>query len=347
MARFNFKKGAAASLTLALSVLCAVSAAAAELPESVVPSGEVIGISVCTDGVMVAELSEIETDGGAVCPAKDAGLLPGDIITMIDGTKITSADDLLRALSAVTADKLTVQFERDGELMQRTVTPCRVNGDVFIGIWVRDTLNGIGTMTFYDPESGLFGALGHSISDAETGEALPYNCGALRPAVITGIVEGKAGAPGQLAGTLDLGDTVGEILLNSPVGIFGYLTDAAYDGGGEALPVASRSEIKTGAATILSGAGGEVREYAVEITRVYPSSTDGRSMMLKVTDADLLALTGGIVQGMSGSPIIQNGKIIGAVTHVLINDPAKGYGVSIEEMLDAGGSIVISDKNAA
>lgn len=331
--------------TLAFST--AAIAGAAEFSDSLVPMGEVVGISVRTGGVMIAELSEIDTADGTVCPARDAGLEPGDVIIKADGKTVRSAADLTSVLSASRAESISIQFTRGSETMQRTVSPYRTGSDAFIGVWVRDSLTGIGTVTFYDPESGVFGALGHSISDSETGEALPFDTGTIHPAGVTGIVPGKAGAPGQLGGTLDLNVIKGEMITNSPVGIFGYLDDDAGSASLASMPVADRSEIKTGVATILSAADGTVKEYDIEITRIYPSSTDGRSMMLRVTDDKLLALTGGIVQGMSGSPILQNGKLVGAVTHVLINDPTKGYGVSITEMLDQCENLRIFENKAA
>jgi stage IV sporulation protein B len=311
------------------------SASAAELPNKLVPMGTAIGITVKTDGVIVADLSEIDTDSGKVSPAKDAGILPGDVITMVNGCDISSAEDIVNAIENCSGEAISVKLLRDGKERQVTVEPYYDGDDSFLGVWIRDGLTGIGTMTYYDPETGCFGALGHSISDSETGLIIPLREGNIMAADITGAIAGKVGTPGQLCGTFDFDGVIGSIDKNCGEGIFGTVNDSfTYDENG-AIEVATDDEIEVGDATVLSCASGELKEYDIEITRLYSDNTDGRSMMIKITDDELLKVTGGIVQGMSGSPIIQNGKLIGAVIHVLINDPQKGYGVSIEDMLDA------------
>lgn len=326
------------SLLLAAAVLVLTAPTAqAVLDRELVPVGEAVGITVKTRGVVVAELSELKTENGKLSPARDAGILPGDLITAVAGREITNAQELLAALEGMAGKPVTVDLVRNGAAMQLTVTPCEDGGRSFMGFWVRDGLSGIGTVTWYDPETKTFGALGHPISDGESGTILPVGEGRILPAQVTGVTKGKAGAPGKLGGSFETEKTVGDIRKNCPVGIYGQVSGefAEAYGCGKAVPVAEEREIRVGKATILSDAGGEVREYDVEITRLYRDSGDGRSMMLKVTDEELLALTGGIVQGMSGSPILQNGCLVGAVTHVLINDPTKGYGVSAEDMLAA------------
>ena len=318
---------AAAAMTLALGAL------AAELPETLVPVGEAVGISIKTRGVVVSELSEFESGGEKISPALDAGILPGDVITMVNGREITSAADMLEVLDSAGGETVTVQIERSGERRQVSVTPYFDGESSYLGVWVRDGLTGIGTVTYYDPETGSYGALGHSVADSATGLIVPLREGEIMAAEVTGITPSRVGEPGQLGGLFDYSQVLGSIVKNCQVGIFGVVTDH-FSCEGE-IAVAAKSEIRTGSATILSDVTGEIREYSIEITRLYDRADDGRDMMIKVTDAELLALTGGIVQGMSGSPIIQNGKLVGAVTHVLINDPAKGYGVSIETMVNA------------
>ncbi len=332
MVKFKIK-GVLTALTAAVSaVVLAAGAMAAELPEGLVPVGRAVGISVKTDGVMVSELSEFETKDGKVSPARDAGILPGDVITAIDGVEISSAGDMLEALEGARGE-VTVKLTREGVERQTTLTPFREGDEAYLGVWVRDGLTGIGTVTYFDPENGSFGALGHSIADSSTGLTLPLREGELLPAQVTGVTKSRAGTPGQLGGTFDFTKKLGKIEKNCGVGIFG---DAGEElSCAEVMPVASREQVKPGPATIISDASGQRREYSAEITRVYSSSPDGRDMMLKITDPELLELTGGIVQGMSGSPIIQNGRLAGAVTHVLINNPEKGYGVLIENMLAA------------
>lgn len=312
-----------------------VTAMAAGVPEELVPMGIAVGINIETNGALVSELSSAETENGTVSPAKDAGILPGDIITKVGNAVITDASSLTEALSNCDETPVPIQVDRGGEAVQLNVRPCDIDGGMFIGVWVRDAMSGIGTMTFYDPETGAFGALGHSVNDIDTGVIIPVREGVIMSANISGVTPGKAGAPGQLGGLFSIENTTGSISDNSSVGIFGEIYDGCLKNVGEIIPVGKKSDIKVGDATILSTVDGEtVQEYDVEITRVYHEGGDGRSMMVKVKDGDLIAATGGIVQGMSGSPIIQNGKLIGAVTHVMISDPTKGYGIAIGDMLE-------------
>lgn len=318
----TIKKIMAAMLALAL---CLVLSAAA-LAESLVPGGGAVGIRMTTDGVVVAGISEVDTPDGRRSPASDAGLKKGDIITRLGGSDIATAQDFRDALSALDGSKTTVTFERDGKQRQQNITPVQDAGGAWkLGLWLRDGISGVGTLTFYDPATGVYGALGHSISDEATGEALPLGDGGIYKAQIVGIVPGEVGAPGQLDGKTDCTKFLGDIRINCGCGIFGK---ADFDG-----PTLETGEFETGKATIrCTLSGEETREYGIEIKKVY-SSAEGTTVMLTVTDPELLAQTGGIVQGMSGSPIIQNGKLVGAVTHVFVNDPTSGYGVSIRDML--------------
>lgn len=194
---------------------------------------------------------------------------------------------------------------------------------------------GIGTLTFCEPATGRFGALGHGINDVDTAQLMPLQSGSIMYSEVTDVKKGEKGAPGELHGAFQVNRDLGELYANTASGVFGRLEDGTLTDGLEPVPVAERKEVKTGAATILSNiAGDQVEEYQVEIIRVYPANgADTRNLMLKVTDPRLLETTGGIVQGMSGSPILQNGKLVGAVTHVLVNDPTQGYGILAENML--------------
>ena len=329
MKKLDLKRTAAVCAAALLTALALASpAAAADLPERLVPVGEAVGIAVKADGAVVSELSEFKTASGTCAPARDAGLRPGDVITMIEGVPVASAQDMMAALEGA-PESVTVRYTRDGKERQAAVKPWFDGETGYLGVWVRDSVSGIGTVTFYDPESGLYGALGHSIADSATGVIVPVREGSLLRARLTGITKSRAGSPGQLGGELDYAGVLGTVDVNCAVGIFGQGREDLRVC--ESVPTAPASAVKAGKAVILSDVSGERREYAIEITRLY-SGGNGRDMMIKVTDPDLLALTGGIVQGMSGSPILQQGRLIGAVTHVLINDPEKGYGVFLESM---------------
>jgi stage IV sporulation protein B len=322
---------------LTLTVLTAAGGGALAYAEALIPLGNAVGINILSEGVMVVGVPEILADGKSVSPARSAGLEAGDIITKIGTRTISSGDDMKLAIAGLDGTQVPVTVMRDGSVLKLMVTPHKTaDGRCELGIWMRDGVSGIGTMTFYDPETGTFGALGHSVNDIETGIRIPMRSGTVSSSVVTDVAQGKAGLPGQLHGTFNTEGVLGNLTVNSPCGIFGKMGQNKLLKGKTPMPVADDSEIKTGPAYILSNVSGtDVKEYDVEITRLYTGDEAiGRSMMLRVTDPGLIAQTGGIVQGMSGSPIIQNGKIVGAVTHVLGNDPTRGYGVSIRNMLD-------------
>ena len=304
---------------------------------SLVPSGCVTGIQVTSDGMMVAGMMTVEKDGCSVSPASDAGLCVGDVIVKIAEQTICTADDFVEAVSHLTAEPISVTVMRGGEEKQVTVTPAENDNGIFqLGLWLKDGVNGIGTITFYDPENGKFGALGHGINESESGVLMPLGDGSVVDASVVDVIRGTEGTPGELCGVFDADMVRGEIEKNTGYGIFGVLSDVPETAYSTPLEVASEDEIEVGAATILANVSGtEVQEYDVEISRVYHGDSAGKNMMIKVTDEALLETTGGIVQGMSGSPILQNGKLVGAVTHVLVNDPTMGYGIFIEEMLEA------------
>jgi len=336
------------TIAFILIILFAVSpsAFAATMPKELVPVGKTVGINISCEGVMVVSLNAVETAAGNVSPAKDAGMLPGDIITHVGADEVETLNDFRTAVDKTEGDAMTIRFTRGDNEMQVTLQPVKnENGHPELGIWLRDGLAGIGTVTFYDPQSGKFGALGHSVTDVETGSVVPLESGTIMPAKISSIIKGASGSPGELQGEFDFDKSLGAITENTSAGIFGKLEDASFTDGGKAYPVGSEDDLKLGPATILADINGEgAKEYAVEISRIFTGG-DNRKMMVTVTDETLLEATGGIVQGMSGSPIIQNDKIVGAVTHVLIDNPQKGYGISISRMLETAFSD--SEQNAA
>ena len=294
--------------------------------------GQVVGIQVSTKGVLVAGLSEVETADGVSTPAKSAGIRQGDIIIKANGKAVSKAADVIAAVEAAGGQPVKLCIERENKKMELSVRPaCSAEGQWLLGMWLRDGISGIGTITFQDPESGVYGALGHSISDSESGIQLPVGQGSICDAQILSVNPGTSGAPGELNGCADLGKALGSVALNTDCGIFGEGYSAL---GTRKL---ESGQLATGPATIVSTISGRYTgEYAVEVNRVYRDSS-GQHAMISVTDPELLEKTGGIVQGMSGSPLIQNGKIVGAVTHVFVSDPSKGYAVSIDDMLKAAG----------
>lgn len=313
------------------------AALAAYEGRQLIPMGNAVGINLQSEGVMIVGVPESLSDGKSASPAREAGLSAGDIITQIGTQHVSTNEDLKSAISKLDGSPVSVKVTRGTSVLQLKVTPHKAeDGRCELGLWMRDGIAGIGTLTFYDPETGVFGALGHAVNDNETGVIIPLRAGSVTRSYVTDVIQGKAGMPGQLHGTFSNDKILGSLTKNSSCGIFGIMGQNELMAGKHALPVAGFSELKTGPATILSNVSGtEVKEYSVEIIRIYTGAESvGRSMMISVKDPALIAQTGGIVQGMSGSPILQNGKIVGAVTHVLINDPTRGYGISIENMLD-------------
>ncbi len=297
-----------------------------------VPVGHTVGVKLFADGVLVVALSDGET------PAKAAGLREGDIVLRFNGTEIASTEHLQHLLAENGEARATMSVRRGAKTMTVPIAPVRSEDGAYrLGAWIRDSMAGIGTITFYDPDSGVFGALGHGVTDVDTGKLMPLEHGSVMDATVKAVKRGESGSPGELRGEFDLTRDSGTLFANTECGLFGTLTGVSNAiGAREAVPVARKDETHIGAASILANCdGGEVREYAVEIERIYPGSAPTRNLLLRVTDEALLAQTGGIVQGMSGSPILQDGKLIGAVTHVLVNDAARGYGILIENMLDA------------
>ena len=301
---------------------------------ALIPGGQPFGIKLRMDGVMVIRLGDVCSDGKTLCPAKQAGMCARDIVETADGIPVNSNDTLRNVFSESEGKPVTIEFTRDGEELSADITPVysAVDGCYSAGIWVRDSLAGVGTMTFYDPETDTFGGLGHPICDGDTGVCIPIGEGFACPVTISNLIKSKNGDPGMLEGTFQKGDNIGSLLSNKNCGVFGRLSSHTPDG--DAIPMAFKQEIEEGKAEIICTISGEEpKRYTIIIEDIDYNGTDNtKNMVLRVTDKELLKETGGIVQGMSGSPIIQNGKLAGAVTHVFVDDPERGYGIFCENM---------------
>ncbi|MBQ4546331.1 MAG: SpoIVB peptidase [Oscillospiraceae bacterium] len=297
--------------------------------------GTPFGVKMFTDGVLVVDFSKISAECGNCCPAEEAGLLEGDLIKKIDGGEVFTNEDVAEKIENSGGETLRITVIRNGETVSVSVTPeMLADGSGYkAGFWVRDSSAGIGTLTFYDPENLSFAGLGHAVCDVDTGTVLPFSSGEIVTAAITKVKKGTAGAPGELGGTFTSTERLGTVKINNETGLYGTLE---YEIGGISVPLAPKQEIYEGAAVILSTIDGtETAEYDIVIEKISLSDDSlTKNMIIRVTDEDLIEVTGGIVQGMSGSPIIQDGKLVGAVTHVFVNDPTKGYAIFAENMLE-------------
>lgn len=308
--------------------------------KELIPGGNAIGVKLNTKGVLVVSVTDVlSVDGHRYSPAKDAGIKPGDSILEINGIKVKDSQHVVEILNEMKDEKVKIILSRNNINYEVEVVPVKSMQDncYRLGIWVRDKTAGIGTLTFYDKESKIFGALGHGITDLDTGNLLDVEYGKILNAKIAGIEQGKKGSPGEIKGIFyETENQLGEIYKNSSFGIFGIMDDAFINSNNiKALPIGFKEEVKEGKAYILSTIDDKVEKFEIEIIKVQPQQFPSqKSMTIKITDDRLLEKTGGIVQGMSGSPIIQDNKIIGAVTHVFVNDPTKGYGIYIEWMLN-------------
>ncbi len=333
-------RGAALLLGLVLTMWPAVATAWAS-PVSVVPVGRAVGIKLFSDGVVVVGTSDVAGEGGSVNPAKACGLKEGDIITHINSTEVDTIEEVSALLQELEGETMSIRAIRDDKQVQLTAQAvlCPADGAYKLGAWIRDSMAGIGTVTFYDPATGAFGALGHGINDVDTALLMPLESGSILPATVAGVEKGKSGAPGQLKGIFDTSSTLGLLSANTDGGVFGTMTDGRW-AQGDPVEVAARDEVRPGPAQILCNISGDrVDRFEVEIAKVFAQREgDCRDYLLKVTDRRLLDATGGIVQGMSGSPILQGGKIVGAVTHVMVDDPTSGYGIYVGRMLQHSGA---------
>ncbi|MBP7174838.1 MAG: SpoIVB peptidase [Thermoclostridium sp.] len=302
--------------------------------------GNTVGIKLYIKGILVVGTSVVLTpDGREELPVKDTGIEPGDFIVEINRKKIESIPDLTKVIEESASGEVEIRFIHENRLMTAKAAPveCIEDGKLRLGLWVRDSTAGVGTLTYIEQSTGKFGALGHGITDIDTGIMMPVESGELLKSSIYAIKKGMQGIPGELQGDfLDSPEVIGEIYWNTAFGVFGQIrTNIADELPGKLYPVGTRSVVREGPAIILSNIHGEeIEEFQVEIQKVAKKNLSGpKSMILKITDPQLLDETGGIIQGMSGSPIIQDGRLIGAVTHVLVNDPSRGYGIFIETML--------------
>ncbi len=305
--------------------------------EAVYVGGTPIGIYLETNGVFVVETGEVTAQDGEVCCPAENIVKSGDYIQAVNGEKVHTKEELIQCIDASDGSDVVLDVDRSGEQISLRLHPVRdENGTYKAGVWVRNDTQGIGTLTYID-ENGNFGALGHGISDIDTGEILDVSGGTLYQAEVLSIVKGTQGIPGELSGIIHYneGYKIGEISANRKNGIFGAMIGfpaAVQDM--TKYEVAHKQEVTAGPATILCSVDGERREYDVEIRELRLNGKDvNKGMVLEVTDEELLELTGGIVQGMSGSPILQNGRLVGAVTHVFVQDAKKGYGIFVESML--------------
>lgn len=309
-----------------------------EVQRSIFVSGSTVGMYMETNGVLIIDTGEILSEGGETKePAKNI-VKPGDYIVALNDEKISRKKDLIDDLKKLEGEEVILDVVRNGKTVPVSITPAKdKQGEYKLGIWVRDNTQGIGTLTFVD-EKGNYGALGHGISDVDTGGLLEIQNGALYQAQILGIQKGAKGSPGELSGLIryEPGKIIGSIETNSKNGIYGHFTgDRKSQISLKKMPVGYKQEVTEGEASILCCVEDEVKEYQAEITKIDMNHSDtNKSFVIRVTDPELLAETGGIVQGMSGSPVLQNGKIIGAVTHVFVQDSTSGYGIFIENMLE-------------
>lgn len=301
-----------------------------------VPSGEPFGIKMLTDGVMVADVNGFETAKGFVSPAKTAGIKPGDVIKTVSGVSVTSNKEIADVIKSGGGAAAEVVYVRDGHLCEAVIAPEQSSTGVYkAGMWVRDSSAGIGTLTFFDTVTGRFAGLGHPVCDALSGELMPLASGEAVEVSVGGVVKGRSGYPGELTGSFLADGFIGELLVNSHTGVYGTVSGRIInEDTGLILPLATNRQIKKGQAYILSTVEGESpRLYEIVIEDIENSpSSDSKDMVIRVTDEALIEKTGGIVQGMSGSPIIQNGMLVGAVTHVFVNNPQKGYGIFADVM---------------
>lgn len=305
----------------------------------VTPCGTPFGVKLLTDGVMVIDIKDVSCNEGNRFPAKEAGLKVGDVITSVDGNKVSSNNELKELVSTSEGRLLRLKYKRNFEEYETKLKPAYSLKDEkwLAGLWVRDSSAGIGTITFCT-ENGIFGGLGHPICDVDTGNILPLGRGEIVSAYINDVKHGTSGLPGELCGIFSNSEAIGNVKINDECGLFGRLIKPIDIH--EPVLIGLKQEVKIGKATIYSTIFGDVpQSYDIEIESI-DFKQNNRNFVVRITDQKLLKKTGGIVQGMSGSPIIQNGKLIGAVTHVFVNDPTRGYGVFAETMIEKSNKLL-------
>ncbi len=305
--------------------------------EYLIPAGIPIGIYLQTEGIMVVDVEEVEGSQGTYTPAKYI-LQKGDYILAVNGVNIHKKKELTEIIKHCNGESLIFTINRDNQVFDAKLTPVEnAEGEYQLGIWVKDSAQGIGTLTYVD-DLGSFGALGHGIHDSDTGNIVHLELGSLYETEIVAIKKGQSGEPGELTGVIDYNKSniLGDIYLNTSCGIFGNCNLKLMKelSGLQRIPVGYKQQVTVGPAEIVCTIDGERSYYDIEITALhYDAAVENKGLEIKVTDPELLELTGGIVQGMSGASIVQNGKVIGAVTHVLVRDSARGYGIFIEDMM--------------
>ena len=295
---------------------------------TVIPMGKAIGMKMYTEGVLVVGMSEIEGQK----PYENSGIEAGDQIIEVNNKKVSSTDELIECVNNSNGNNVEIKYISEQEEKTANLEPVKTSENEYkLGLWVRDAAAGVGTLTFYEPSTGQFGALGHGINDVDTYELIDIASGELVTTKILEIVKGADGAPGEMKGSIDNGTTIGRITKNTSFGVYGNVENVSKinQNNAKEVEVANRTEIKTGKAEILCELeNGQTKSYEIEIQKIFlDNNENNKSMLIKITDEELLEKTGGIIQGMSGAPILQNGKFIGAVTHVLVNDSEMGYAV--------------------
>lgn len=304
----------------------------------VIPIGEVVGIKLYTSGVLIVGTSGIESlDGKIYKPYENTEIREGDSIIAINDNVISNTQELIDAINMYNGEKVKIKYIRNNEEKICEITPVKDKSGIYkIGLWVRDSAAGVGTVTFYNEDTQSFAALGHAITDIDTGDILQTSSGEIDNVSIISVVKGVEQQPGKIQGSIRQNSVIGNIYKNTQYGIYGVvknLTNINIEYS-KRMHVAERQEINLGEAFILSNIDGQFKEYKIEIQKTYLNNNyDNKSMVIKVTDEELLNKTGGIIQGMSGSPIIQNGKFCGAITHVFVKDPSIGYAVFADRML--------------
>lgn len=300
----------------------------------VVPGGNAFGIRLYTKGVMIIRIDGVTTPSGNVSPGKAAGLKEGDMIISVDGVDVYRNRELSAIFASSGGKTLKLEIERDSKKKEISFTPvlCSEDSTYKGGLWIRDSTAGIGTVTWYDRTNGIFAGLGHAVCDADTGEIMPLSGGDAVEAEIKGCYKGTNGSAGELCGVFSSG-SIGSLYINGETGVYGIMD--SFDADDKVVPVALRQEVKTGAAQIICTVDDTGAEYYnIEIKKIFDGTDNQRNMVIKVTDPVLLKKTGGIVQGMSGSPILQNGMLVGAVTHVFVDDPTEGYAIFAQNMTE-------------
>lgn len=303
---------------------------------TVIPLGNAIGMKLYTKGVLVVGMSQINTEENEKKkPYENSGIEQGDTILAVNNNEIENTDDLIEEVNKSDGKPISITYMKNNETLETSITPVKSKDEYKIGLWVRDATAGVGTLTFYEPSTNSFMALGHGISDIDTEKIVDIANGELITANIISIKKGAKGEPGEIKGAIDSGNKIGNISKNTNLGVYGIVTNKSYLDLSSEMEVATRSEIKEGKAQIICQLDNTGKKtYDIEIEKIYTMNNENnKSMLIKVTDEELLEKTGGIIQGMSGSPVIQNGKFVGAVTNVLVNDPTQGYAIFADMMI--------------